>query len=339
MAHSSDLWDFVQQLPKTETHLHLEGSLPLELARKLDPEKFGEPPPYWRPDFRFHDFAEFQEQFDRYFFHWFVSPQNYYDSCKIVFERLVAQNCVYLEASFHLGVAENLSVPFREVARAIRAASPPELELRLFLGMFRDHYRAPLAGLLDEAITWDEIAGVDLHGFEHPAFQRWSAEVWSRVRSFGKVTKAHAGEFSSAEDVRQAVIDLGVRRVQHGLRAIDDPAVIEILKTEGVTLDMTPISNVKLMAVPSMRAHPIRQFMQAGINCTISTDDPMLFGNSLNGEYMALVNDADFTRGDLVQLARNGFAVADLPTEKKQEFFARLDQTLGRSAGGQEAVG
>jgi adenosine deaminase len=79
--------------------------------------------------------------------------------------------------------------------------------------------------------------------------------------------------------------------------------------------------------------------MQAGINCTISTDDPMLFGNSLNGEYMALVNDADFTRRDLVQLARNGFAVADLPTEKKQEFFAKLDQTLGRSAVGQEAVG
>src|SRR6202047_133725 len=66
MAHSSDLGDFVQQLPKTETHLHLEGSLPLELARKLDPDKSAEPPPSCPPDFRFHDFAEFQEQFDRY---------------------------------------------------------------------------------------------------------------------------------------------------------------------------------------------------------------------------------------------------------------------------------
>jgi adenosine deaminase len=65
----------------------------------------------------------------------------------------------------------------------------------------------------------------------------------------------------------------------------------------------------------------------------------MLFGNSLNGEYMALANDADFTCGDLVQLARNGFAVADLSTEKKQEFFARLDQTLGRSTRGEGAVG
>jgi adenosine deaminase len=86
------------------------------------------------------------------------------------------------------------------------------------------------------------------------------------------------------------------------------------------------------MAVPSMREHPIQLFMQAGINCTISTDDPMLFGNSLNGEYGALASDAGFSRSDLVQLARNGFAVADLPLQKKQEFLARLDQIL--AAGG-----
>ena len=326
-----DLAEFIQQLPKTETHLHLEGSLPLELARRLDPVKFAQPPPYWHPDFRFHDFAEFQEQFDRYFFRWFVSPENYYESCKIVFERLVAQNCVYLEASFHLGIVGNLSGSLRDVARAIHAARPAELEFRLFLGMFRDHYQGSLGEVLDEAITWDEIAGVDLHGFERPAFQHWSREVWARVRSLGKVTKAHAGEFSSAEDVRQAVVDLGVRRVQHGLRAMDDPMVVEILKSEGVTLDMTPISNVKLKAVSSMGEHPIRQFMRAGINCTISTDDPMLFGNKLNDEYLSLANEADFGPGELIQLARNGFAVADLPAAKKQEFLARLDQTLHMS--------
>jgi adenine deaminase len=322
-----NLTEFIQQLPKTETHLHLEGSLPLELARRLDPDKFAQPPPYWDPDFRFHDFADFQEQFDRYFFRWFVSPENYYESCKIVFENLVAQNCVYLEASFHLGVAGNLTGSFREVARAIHAARPAELEFRLFLGMFRDHYQGSFAEVLDEAITWDEIAGVDLHGFERPAFQPWSRQVWARVRSLGKVTKAHAGEFSSAEDVRQAVVDLGVRRVQHGLRAIDDPTVVEILKSEGVTLDMTPISNVKLKAVSSMGEHPVRQFMRAGINCTISTDDPMLFGNSLNGEYLALAQEAGFTPAELTQLARNGFQVADLPTEEKQKYLLSLEQT------------
>ena len=71
--------------------------------------------------------------------------------------------------------------------------------------MFRDHYQGSLAEVLDEAITWDEIAGVDLHGFERPAFQHWSSQVWARVRSLGKVTKAHAGEFFSVHNV----FDLG----------------------------------------------------------------------------------------------------------------------------------
>src|SRR5882724_3386386 len=140
MAHFSNLSDFVQRLPKTETHLHLEGSLPLELARRLDPVFFAQPPVYWRPDFRFTDFAQFQEQFDRYFFHWFKSPENYYESCRRVFAEAVAQNVVYLEASFHLGTADVVTMPFREIAKAIVAAVPPGLEFRLFLGMFRDHY-------------------------------------------------------------------------------------------------------------------------------------------------------------------------------------------------------
>ncbi len=324
--NATDLATFVQRLPKTETHLHLEGSLPLELARRLDPEYFASPPPYWRQDFRFTDFAQFQEQFDNYFFRWFVSPENYHASCQRVFADVVAQNCGYLEASFHLGTAERIGeVPFREIARAIHAAVPPGLEFRLFLGMFRDHYTGPLAKIVDEAITWDEIAGVDLHGFERPEFQPWSADIWAKVKALGKVTKAHAGEFSPPDDVRQAVEFLGVRRVQHGLSALGDPAVMHLLREHDVTLDMTPISNVKLLAVPSMREHPIGRFLAAGIRCTISTDDPMLFGNRLNDEYIALATEAGLDRRALVQIARNGFEVADLPAATKRRYLAELD--------------
>ena len=323
---SPDLAAFVQGLPKTETHLHLEGSLPLELARRMDPEYFATTPDYWRPDFRFTDFAQFQEQFDRYFFRWFVSPENYFESCRRVFADVVAQNGVYLEASFHLGTAERIGdVPFREIARAIHAAKPPGLELRLFLGMFRDHYAGRLAKIVDEAITWDEIAGVDLHGFERPEFLPWSAEVWAKVRALGKTTKAHAGEFMPAADVRRAVEYLGVRRVQHGLSALGDPAVTRLLRERDVTLDMTPISNVKLLAVPSMREHPIKKFLKAGVRCTISTDDPMLFGNRLNDEYLALANEAGLDRAALVKIARNGFEVADLPAAVKARYFRQLD--------------
>ncbi len=324
------LRSFIQSLPKTETHIHLEGSMPLELCRRVDPVAFAHAPPYWADDYRFDGFAEFQAQFDQYFFKWYVSPEAYHESCRTIFRNLVAQNCVYLECSFHLGTAERTRASMRDIARAIHAARPPELELRLFLGMFRDHYDNPaLAKVIEEAITWDEIAGVDLHGFESPVFQPWSADVWSRARANGKVLKAHAGEFSGPDDVRRAVVDLGVRRVQHGLSALDDPAVMDLLREHDATLDMTPISNVKLRAVPSMREHPIRRFIEAGVRCTVSTDDPMVFGNSLDEEYAALAMDVGLSRAELVQIAANGFAVADLPTETKTAYLARLAEMAG----------
>ena len=319
-----ELRAFIQSLPKTETHIHLEGSMPLELCRRVDPVAFAQPPPYWADDFRFDGFAEFQEQFDRYFFKWYVSPEAYHESCRTIFRNLVEQNCVYLECSFHLGTTERTRASMRDIARAIHAACPPELELRLFLGMFRDHYHGALAGVIEDAITWDEIAGVDLHGFENPVFQPWSADVWARARANGKILKAHAGEFSGPDDVRRAVVDLGVRRVQHGLSALDDPTVMNLLRDHDVTLDMTPISNVKLRAVPSMHEHPIRRFMAEGIRCTVSTDDPMVFGNSLSEEYAALAMDTGLSRAELGQIAANGFAVADLPAAVKAGYLARL---------------
>ncbi len=303
--------------------------MPLELCQRVDPVAFAHAPSYWSDDYRFDGFAEFQAQFDRYFFKWYVSPEAYHESCQTIFHNLVAQNCVYLECSFHLGTAERTQASMRDIARAIHAARPPELELRLFLGMFRDHYRGPLAQVVDEAITWDEISGVDLHGFESPVFQPWSADVWTRAQANGKVLKAHAGEFSGPDDVRRAVVDLGVRRVQHGLSALDDPAVMNLLREYDVTLDMTPISNVKLRAVASMREHPIRLFMRAGVRCTVSTDDPMVFGNSLNEEYAALAMDAGLSRAELIQIAANGFAVADLPAEKKAAHLTRLAEITG----------
>jgi adenosine deaminase len=125
--------------------------------------------------------------------------------------------------------------------------------------------------------------------------------------------------------VRRAVEFLGVRRVQHGLSALGDPAVMQLLRDYDVTLDMTPISNVKLLAVPSMKAHPIKKFMEAGVRCTISTDDPMLFGNRLCDEYVALGTEGGLDRATLVKIARNGFEVADLPAGVKAGYVRQLE--------------
>ncbi|MCZ2154064.1 MAG: hypothetical protein LC114_09225 [Bryobacterales bacterium] len=183
------------------------------------------------------------------------------------------------------------------------------MEVRIFAGMLRSDYDGPLRATIDDLENWEGLAGVDLHGFEQVPTQAWTARIWERVRAAGKVTKCHAGEFDGAARVREAIEDLGVRRVQHGVRAIEDPAVLALARDTGTTFDMCPISNVHLKVVPSIREHPLRRFMNQGIRCTISTDDPLIFGNSIADEYLALASQGGFSRNELAALARAGWEV------------------------------
>jgi adenosine deaminase len=208
---------------------------------------------------------------------------------------------------------------------AIRDAAPSDLEVRVFSGMTGDLYRPPMDALIRDSLRWRWLAGIDLHGHERYPLQEWTPEIWRRARDAGKETKAHAGEFGPAANVREAVERLGVRRVQHGIRAVDDPEVVALLLREDVTLDITPISNVKLATVRSMREHPLRRLVAAGVRCTISTDDPLVFGNTLTDEYVALATDAGFTRAELVQLARNGFDAGTMNPERKGAALRELD--------------
>src|SRR5690554_4821120 len=104
----SDIADFIQRLPKTETHLHLEGALPFELLRKLDPERFGEDPAFWDPDFRYDSFAHFEETLIAHALQWYTSAERYREAAEVVFRGLHAQNVRYVETSFHLGILEFL---------------------------------------------------------------------------------------------------------------------------------------------------------------------------------------------------------------------------------------
>ncbi|MFI5355896.1 MAG: adenosine deaminase [Opitutales bacterium] len=280
--------DFVQALPKTETHLHLEGALPYELLTAWQPGKFPPDPPFRRPGFRFPDFTTFDQTLLSHALPWFVSAERYHEAARAVFARHVAQNVRYVEMSFHLPVTQFIGVPGPEIVAAIRAAVPAGLEVRIFAGMRRSDYAGTLRAVIDDLVNWDGLAGVDLHGHENQPTEPWTAKAWARVRAAGKVTKCHAGEFDGPARVCEAIEKLGVTRVQHGVRAIEDPAVVQLAVDRGVTFDTCPISNVKLGVYASFAHHPLRRLIQAGVRCTVSTDDPLVFANSVNGEYQAL---------------------------------------------------
>ena len=316
---------FIQRLPKTETHLHIEGALPYELLQRLDPEKFAEPQACWAPDFKWPTFEEFESHLIEHAVQWFTTPERYHEAAKLIFEKHLEQNVRYVETSFHAGIIEFLGIPGPEILSAIRSAAPEGLELRVFMGMARDSYNEVLAAVLEDCIDWEGLAGIDLHGVEYLPLEAWTPKLWAKARDAGLETKAHAGEFGPAGHVREAIEHLGVRRIQHGVRAVEDPEVLQLALDVEATFDVCPISNVKLDVVGSMARHPIREFFDRGLRCTLSTDDPFSFGNTVTQEYEALASDLDFSRGELAQVAKNGFEVASVDRATRAKWLSEVD--------------
>jgi adenosine deaminase len=326
-AADSPHFAFVQSLPKAETHLHLEGALPLELLRRVRPE-YAEPPPSWAHNFKFRDFGHFERELLDMALSWYTTPARYHEAAKVIFSRLAAQNVKYLETSFASGVIEFGGLDGREVLAAILAAVPVGLEVRVFLGIHHDGAGPRMRPVLEDALGWPGLAGVDLHGPEDVPLEPWTAAYWAAARQAGKYTKAHAGEFMGAGFVRRVLDELQPQRLEHGVRAVEDPGLVRELVRRGIALDMCPISNHKLMPGISLANHPIRDLFDAGVQVTISTDDPIAFGNRINDEYIALAERSGFSRRELIRIARHGFEVALMAETAKRPWLEQLDAML-----------
>lgn len=317
--------EFFLGMPKTENHLHLEGALPWEMLRGANPGKYGEAPASWGEGFRFRDFGHFEGELLGYAGDFFRSAERYHECAAEVFRQRRGWNVEYMEVSFASGCIDFMGLEGREVADAIRDAVPEGMEVRIFLGIHHTGWTPKMAPVLEEALGWASLDGVDLHGPEDTVVDARAVDYWRRARDAGKSTKAHAGEFRGADFVRFVVEELGVLRVQHGVRAVEDPAVVELLLERGVALDMCPVSNVKLGVVERAGAHPIRALMDAGVACTVSTDDPVSFGNALADDYRLLVEGMGFTKRELLRVARHGFEVALVDRDWKKQRLERLD--------------
>ena len=323
----SSLQAFIHALPKTETHLHIEGALPLELLQRVRPE-FTKPPASWEKNFKFRDFAHFEQELLDMAFSWYTSPERYHEAAKLIFARHIAQNVKYVETSFASGVIEFLGLDGREVLAAIRSAVPAGLEVRVFLGIHHNGAGPKMMPVLEDALGWPDLAGIDLHGTESFPIEPWTAGYWEAARKAGKYTKAHAGEFMGADFVRRVLNELRPQRIEHGTRSIEDPGVVAEIKRRGIALDICPISNHKLMPGIFLATHPIRHLFDAGVKVTVSTDDPISFGSTLEEEYAALAAECGFNRKELTRVARNGFEVALMSEAVKRSWLTRLDAII-----------
>lgn len=325
---AQNLEDFIRRIPKTETHLHIEGALPYELLTELDSERFPEAPDFRQSSFRYPNFVEFENLLIDHAVSWFNSAERYHEACKRIFENLASLNVKYVETSFHLHMVEFIGVDGPDILSAIKSAAPEGLEVRVIGGMVRNGYTDVMRPILDTLHKWEELDGIDLHGQEWLDLEEWTPPVWKRCRDAGKIIKCHAGEFGGPEKIYEALDTLGASRIQHGVRAVEDKALVKRLADEGAVLDVCPLSNEKLRVFPSLEQHSLRELVDAGVTCTINTDDPLCFANDILDEYRAVAQRLGFTKAELAQFAKNGFEHSQLDKTSKKEFIDQIDSAL-----------
>jgi adenosine deaminase len=312
-------------LPKTEMHLHIEGAIALDEYREVVDVPKDWAPPGWAPDYRYETFKEFEDFILGYADSWYDSPERYARSAQSLFERKQDEGVRYLECSFAGIVCQMKQLPIGEIVDAIRSVVPAGLEVRIFIGLHHDGWIPETEKALTDMLHLKNLDGIDLHGPERYPVADWMLDYWPAARAAGKFTKAHAGELGAAWHVREAIEKLGVRRIEHGFRAVEDPEVLQLLIDHQVVLDVCPISNFKLKTVDSYAAHPLRLLSDAGVTCTLNTDDPFIFGNTVADEFIVMGSEAGYDLETLLQLARNGFEHALVTDAQRQTWLAEFD--------------
>jgi adenosine deaminase len=160
------------------------------------------------------------------------------------------------------------------------------------------------------------------------------APAFGIARDAGLTAAPHAGEMAGPGSVRTAVHRLGARRIAHGIRAVEDPATVELLLERGVSLDVCPTSNVLLGVIPALADHPLPALLDAGLACTLGADDPLLFGTGLLGEYELARTRLGLTDQELAALARTSFTTSDAPPALVADATQRIDAWLTMPASG-----
>jgi len=306
----------IESLPKAELHLHIEGTLEPELAFEMarrNRVKLSYPTVDALR--RAYQFTNLQSFLDIYYACAAVllHEQDFYDMTLAYLRKAASQNVKHAEMFFDPQTHTSRGVPFAVVIRGIRRAQEEaeaslEISSRLILCFLRHLSEDDALKTLDEALPFkDWIVAVGLDSSEQGHPPRKFAKAFARARAEGLLAVAHAGEEGPPEYIWEALDVLGARRIDHGVRCIEDPKLIKRLVAEQIPLTVCPLSNVKLRVFDTMRDHTLRRLLDLGLKVTINSDDPAYFGGYLNENYIAVAEALGLSAEEIERLARNSF--------------------------------
>lgn len=335
--------DCIAGLPKAELHLHIEGSLEPEMMFALA-ERNGIRLPYadveaLRAAYRF---TQLQDFLDLYYQGMSVlqTEQDFYDLTLAYLRRVARDNVRHVEIFFDPQGHTDRGVAFEIVLDGIESAlRDGERELgitsRIILCFLRHLSAEAAMQTLEQALPHrGRIAGVGLDSSErgHPPGK--FRAVFGRARAEGFRAVAHAGEEGPPEYIWSALNDLQVLRIDHGVRALEDPDLVAELARRKVPLTVCPLSNLRLRVVDDMSAHPLKRMLDHGLMVTVNSDDPAYFGGYMNDNYEAVRQALDLSDDELAMVARNSFNASFLDDATKAKHIAELDAYLASAARG-----
>ena len=333
----ADLHGFIRGLPKAELHLHIEGTLEPELMFELA-QRNGVPLPYPSVDAAraAYNFGDLQSFLDLYYAGAaaLCTADDFYALAAAYVERARADGVCHAELFFdpqtHTERGVPIEVVFEGLARALREARTQHaFSSRLILCFLRHLPEDEALATLDAALPLraayaDLWVGVGLDSSERGNPPEKFARVFSRARDAGLHVVAHAGEEGPADYVSAALDVLKVERIDHGVRAEEDAALLVRLKREQIPLTVCPLSNLKLRVVTDLREHNLARLLRAGVCVTVNSDDPAYFGGYVAANYLAVAEALDLTRAELVQLAANSLDASFCSVAEKAAWRAEL---------------
>lgn len=328
-------------MPKAELHMHIEGSLEPEMIFALAARN-GVALPYASVDElrRAYAFTDLQSFLDIYYAGASVlrTEQDFHDMAMAYFERAAADQVrraeIFFDPQTHTARGVPMATVIRGLARACADAQAQHgLSAALILCFLRHLSEREAFETLEEALPLREhVIGVGLDSSElgHPPEK--FARVFARCRELGFRLVAHAGEEGPPEYIRQALDVLGVERIDHGVQAVHDTALMQRLAAERIPLTVCPLSNQKLRVFPELRDHNLKALLDAGLCATVNSDDPAYFGGYVNDNFRAIFAATRLTAQHAWQLAHNSFEASFADAADQQRWRQQLDECFARHA-------
>ena len=317
-------------LPLAELHLHVEGTLESDLlvtlARRNDV-----PLPTYDPaelTARYANFADLQAFLDVYYANLAVlrTEQDFHDLAAVYLARARAAGVrraeIFCDPQTHLRNGVPLEVVFGGLGAAIAES---DISADLIVCFLRDLGGDAAEELLRQALPFREhFIGVGLDSAEVGWPPRLFRTAYEIARAEGLHRVAHAGEEGGPDYVREALDVLGVERIDHGNRALEDPELVARLRDERVPLTVCPLSNVALKGVPRIEDHPLPRMLELGLVATVNSDDPAYFGGGIDANLDVLTTTLGMTDADLAVLAANSFEAAFVDEADRARWLAEV---------------